>query len=142
MPFTMQPVEHAFLASLFALALGAAKLAEAGIKWATKRYLGKSELLGHSSVVSLDPDTSRMLRETHEMVSSSTQVLARADNSGIPLVYSAAPMRAAQERMVDVMDQISVCQARMSDTLERIERRTEKTYEQLAVVLDEIKDRK
>lgn len=78
--------DQAVIAALMAIAMAMVKVFEKLAEWVVSKLKdGKGEA---SVFVRLDPESSRMMRESHERVQVIHDTITVRDNDGIPMVFS------------------------------------------------------
>lgn len=134
----MEVHDNATIAALFALSMGLIEVIKSLAAWITKRANGKNGN-GRAVVVQLDPEVSRLIRETAEHARATAEVVTLRDQNGVPLIYAS---KIASEKMdnvtkdltdhmreeTDIFHDIVRMQERIADDLDRISRQmTNKT---------------
>lgn len=74
-------------AAIIALALGLLKVVEILVGWIVKKFNHGDKAPTAVTIVQLDPEASRMIRETNEMVADIHSAVDRTDPDGSLLIY-------------------------------------------------------
>lgn len=103
--------DSAVVASAIAVALGLVKVVESLVSVVVKRLTnGRQQHV--PTVVQLDQEVSRLMRETHERTATIEQIVSARDSTGAPMVYSPRPcsidemkveLRSISENVVEIM---------------------------------------
>lgn len=117
--------QEAIIAGLFALALGLVKVVEVSIAMIAKRVSGtkseKVDKIDRVVVVQLDPEVSRLIRDTHDRVHTLHDIVNVKDHDGVPMVYSSRTMAENVTLIAAAMKDVSSSQERLADVMEKIE---------------------
>ncbi|HEU5118862.1 MAG TPA: hypothetical protein VFT74_19875, partial [Isosphaeraceae bacterium] len=111
--------DHAVLGALLGIALGFVRIVEAVIEWAAKKmgngksHGGNPSANGHTMMVTLDPESSRMIRETYERTANVQDIVQRRDPDGTPLVYMPRSFGDTQQRTLELVRDVSQSQERV-----------------------------
>lgn len=114
-----------FQASLIAIGMGLIKIIEKLVEWGSKKI--KKANGNGTTVVSLDPETSRMLARVGHI----DEIVSVRDNDGRPLVYSPRSMEENMDRVTDILKEVAASQMRVYS---RMDENTEKLDEILATL--------
>jgi hypothetical protein len=117
----MDGSDQAILAAAMAVAVGLVKVVEKLVDWLAKKSRNaKGEGV---TVVSLDPETSRVVRETHELSENVARVIERTDYDGVPMVYTPRSIVGNQLKMAEAIRELSHAQDRVHESQEEIDRK-------------------
>jgi hypothetical protein len=110
--------DHALLGALMAMSVGLVKIIERVVDWAVAKKKKKLEddedaerqnSNGHRPfvIVQLDPEASRMIMNTNNKINQVSDIIAKIDSNGIPMVYTPRAMVGAQEKLADEMKDLT-----------------------------------
>lgn len=108
-------------AGLFALAMGLMKVLEIMATWLVKKMGPTKEKSEKVLVVQLDPEVSRMIRDTHDNVHRMHDVLSVKDHDGVPMVYSSRTTAENVNSIAAAMRDVASAQERIAGVIEKIE---------------------
>lgn len=117
-------MSEGLLAGYITLAIGLMKVLDTVITAAVKKY-SRNKNGDKVYVVQLDPEASRMIRETNENARDVVNILSVRDPDGTPLVYSSRRNDDTLAKMSESMTEVTHIQERITDNLERIEDKIE-----------------
>lgn len=126
---------EAIIAGLLALALGFIKVLEVFGTWFVKKLGPTKEKSDKVVVVQLDPEVSRMIRDTHDRVHSMHDILTVKDHDGTPLVYSSRSMAENVSVVAAAARDISSSQERIVEILEKIDDNVDENGDALRQVI-------
>ena len=130
----MELSDHLTLASLMSAAIVAMKFAEKFFDWAGKK-LSKSEKGEKVVVVQLDPEVSRMIRETHDKAGHVSDVVSVLDTNGTPMVYSSRTTSENVQLVAAAMKEVSHSAERLASTLDKVEENTREAISNTEAIL-------
>jgi nitrate reductase NapAB chaperone NapD len=117
--------DGAAMAGLISVIVALAKVIEALVgKVASSRKKDKENSVPEAEkpvIVQLDPESSRMLRETYESTRNLENIVYLKDKDGVPLVYSPRSMTENVVQIATSMRDVVTTQERTVHVLERIE---------------------
>ncbi len=96
-------LDHAIVGGTFALALGLIEIIKGLLPLIKKNGNGKYNGVTKATVVQLDPESSQLLHQAHEMASDVHHIVTRADNDGTALVYGP---RKEVDKLADSLDRV------------------------------------
>lgn len=128
--------DHLTLASLLSVAVIVMKTAEKFFEWASKK-VGRGEK--NIVIVQLDPESSRMIRETHENTLHVTDLISVRDHDGTPMVYSSRTASENVQLIAAAMQDVSKSQERLASTLDKVEEKQDKAVANTEAILQIVK---
>jgi Mg2+ and Co2+ transporter CorA len=121
--------DHITFATLLGGAVALMKVLEKLIEWAAKKMNGKDS---HATVVQLDPEVSRMLRETYERTAHVNELATKTDNDGIPMMYTPRSAIELQRQTAEALRDVT-------HSCERISKNVDSNSEKIDQILTAVK---
>jgi hypothetical protein len=129
--------DPAITAGLVAIGIATMEIMKSLVQFVTKK-LGKKEK--DTITLHLYPEASRLLSDTDNKTTEIKAIVGRVDADGTPLVYSDRSVGRSVERIGEIMKSLSDSQARLADTMSRLDERFEYHDRSDAVIFSKIVD--
>lgn len=94
------------------------KILERSIDWALRARKSSKEPV---TVVRLDEETSRTIKDTHERVRSIDAIMQKSDPDGVPMVYFPRSTADGIKTIAECMRDVSTSQERITLMLDKLE---------------------